>query len=151
MAVTDAPKSLAERRLREVARLVKGMLTGKCHWDITSERCCGGAEIMEQPSIFSATLGLSHPWKVTAVTYASEENRLDITVDFDLGSDLRCSCCGRDLTPGQIEQEVWHHDDFHRYSTYLHAKVPSLQCDCGRIFPVERPWSRPGSRFALVR
>ena len=106
---------------------------------------------MEQPSIFSATLGLSHPWKVTAVTYASNENRLDITVDFDLDSQLRCPCCGKDLAPGEVTQEVWYHDDFLRYSTYLHARVPQIRCSCGRTFPIERPWSRPGSKFALVQ
>ena len=105
---------------------------------------------MEQPAIFSATLGLSYPWKVTEVTFASADNRLDITVDFDPGSQFVCSCCGRILSSSEGEKEIWHHDSFLRYSTFLHARVPRVECECGHTFPIERPWTRAGSKFAQV-
>jgi transposase len=106
---------------------------------------------MEQPAIFSATLGLSHPWKVTAVAFVREENRLDITIDFDLGNRIRCAHCGHDVIPARGEDEIWHHDDFLCYSTYLHARIPHIECPCGNIFPVERPWSRAGSKFTPLQ
>lgn len=106
---------------------------------------------MEHAAIFSATLGLSHPWKVTTVTFSGEENRLDITVDFDFGKHFSCPCCGRDIIPVPGERETWHHSSFLHYPTYLHANIPHVECPCGRVIPVERPWSRAGSRFALLQ
>ena len=104
---------------------------------------------MDQPAIFSATLGLSHPWKVIAVSFTKEENRLDITVDYAHGSVFTCPQCGSDGKTCYSETETWYHDDFLRYATYLHARVPRIECCCG-ISTVDRPWSRPGSKFSLL-
>ena len=76
---------------------------------------------MDLPAIFSSTLGLSLP----------------------------CPNCGCGGVPCQKKNETWYHDDFFRYKTYLHADVPHIEC-CGNIIPVERPWSREGSKFALL-
>lgn len=106
---------------------------------------------MENPAIFSATLGLSHPWKVTTVTFSGKENRLDINVDFDFGKHFACPCCGREIIPVEGPKETWHHRDFLHYPTYLHATIPHIECPCGGILAVDRPWSRPGSRFTLLQ
>jgi len=105
---------------------------------------------MELPTIFSSTLGLSHPWQITEVSFATEEKRLDITVNFLDDNFLPCPCCGATGTSCQLKTETWYHDDFFRYATYLHANVPHSVC-CGAIIPVERPWSRQGSKFALLQ
>jgi hypothetical protein len=104
---------------------------------------------MEQTSIFSATLGLSHPWLVTTVSFVNEEKRLDITIDFAQGSIFTCPNCGSNENPCYLKTETWYHNDFFRYETYLYANVPHIEC-CGEIIPVERPWSRAGSKFALL-
>lgn len=105
---------------------------------------------MEHPAIFSATLGLSHPWHVTSVALASDERRLDITVDYAAGS-FPCPHCGSERPWHSSESETWVHGDFFRYLTYLHARVPLVErCPCGTEVPVRRPWSRAGSRFRLV-
>jgi len=103
---------------------------------------------MELPTILSSTLGLSLPWQITSVSFAKEEKRLDICVDF-MDKKL-CPCCGSEGNPCLKVTETWYHDDFFRYETYLHANVPLVEC-CGSIIPVERPWSREGSRFALFQ
>ena len=105
--------------------------------------------LMELPTIFSSTLGLSLPWQITSVSFAKEEKRLDINVDFLDNNSLPCPCCGTGGVPCQKKTETWYHDDFFRYETYLHAHVPHIEC-CGNIIPVERPWSRVGSKFALI-
>ncbi|HBG04721.1 MAG: hypothetical protein A2075_12375 [Geobacteraceae bacterium GWC2_58_44] len=108
----------------------------------------------EQMAIFSATLGLSPPWQVTAATFAKESNRLDLSIEYAHGSPLPCPICGREATshPAETITEVWYHEDFLRYATYLHAQVPLITCCCGvGAFPLERPWSRAGSKFARLR
>ena len=105
---------------------------------------------MEQPAIFSATLGLSHPWQVTSVSFSKKEKRLDIIVDFALDGNLECPTCGIAVSSRNTVRETWYHDDFFRYATYLHAQVPHSACTTCGIFSVARPWSREGSRFALI-
>jgi transposase len=107
---------------------------------------------MEQMAIFSATLGLSPPWKVTSASFAKDCNRLDITIEYTHGSPLDCPVCGGKGTSCHFETvgEIWYHDDFFRYVTYLHAQVPLMACCCGGRFELERPWSRTGSKFTLL-
>ena len=104
----------------------------------------------EHPPIFSATLGLSHPWQITAVSFSKEGKRMDITVDFVHGSTFTCPTCGAKGTSCDTESETWHHNNFFRYAAYLHARVPQVDCVCCGKKPVERPWTRTGSRFTLV-
>lgn len=105
---------------------------------------------MEQPAIFSATLGLSHPWHVTGVVIAHEDNRMDIKVDFYQGNCFICPCCGSVRPPHSVQRETWFHRDFFHYTTYLHARVPRASC-CGSSLTLERPWAREGSRFSLLQ
>jgi len=104
----------------------------------------------EHPPIFSATLGLSHPWQITAVAFSKEGKRMDITVDFVHGSTFSCPNCGAKGIPCDAESETWHHNNFFRYAAYLHARVPHVDCACCGKKPVERPWTRVGSKFPLV-
>ena len=104
---------------------------------------------MELPTIFASTLGLSLPWEVQAVSFAKEEKRLDITVDIASKTFLACPACGSAGNHCLTRLETWHHGSFLDYATYLHARVPQVEC-CGAVIPVERPWSRQGSKFALL-
>lgn len=106
---------------------------------------------MEHPPIFSATLGLSLPWQIQTVTFAKEEKRLDISIVYNHASPLTCPICGVAGKCCSEEKELWFHDDFFQYETYLHVRVPSIKCSCCGILPIERPWSRVGSRFTLIQ
>jgi hypothetical protein len=104
---------------------------------------------MDHPTIFSATLGLSHPWHIVEVTFAREESRMDIRLDYYLGNLFTCPHCGEAKAPCSAEEETWYHEDFFRYSTYLHVQVPRIEC-CQGVVATERPWSRAGSKFGRV-
>lgn len=108
---------------------------------------------MERTAIFSATLGLFPPWQVTSASFARESNRLDIHVEYAHPAGHDCPHCGGRGTCCLAEtvQETWYHEDFFRYATYLHARVPLLACHCGGTFQLERPWSRAGSKFCRIQ
>src|SRR6266568_4285480 len=95
---------------------------------------------MEQHAIFSATLGLSHPWRIAAVSFSKEEQRMDITIDFDPGCNFICPACGKEGETCDAGCETWHHDNFFDYGTYLHVRVPFVNCPCCGISAAERPW-----------
>ncbi len=103
---------------------------------------------MEFPEIFSATLGLSPPWEVTDISYSTTEKRMDITISFTTVESIQCPLCGSFKSMCHAVDEVWYHNNFFCHTTYLHTQVPYIQC-C-ELIPVERPWSRAGSRFSLI-
>lgn len=100
-------------------------------------------------TIISSALGLFPPWEVKAVALSKEDKRLDITVDVAGKKFLACPACGEAGNHYLTRLETWHHGSFLDYATYLHARVPQVEC-CGTVVPIERPWSRPGSKFALL-
>ena len=104
---------------------------------------------MRKHRIFSATLGLTRPWKIVSVDFAEGSNRMDISVEVVQEDALVCPVCGAEGTmgPKETKSETWYHDNFLCYATYLHALVPHLECRCG-TFPLERPWNRAGSKFS---
>jgi transposase len=104
---------------------------------------------MELPTILSSTLGLFAPWTITDALLSREEKQLDIMIDYMDNKVISCPRCGAAGNHCHTKSETWHHGSFLNYSTYLHARVPHVEC-CGSAIPVERPWSRPGSKFALV-
>jgi hypothetical protein len=106
---------------------------------------------MQEHEIFSATLGLSHPWKITNVLFAKDKERLDITIALADDGIFTCPICGKEGIPCEMASETWYHDNFFRFATYLHACVPRIECTCCGILPVERPWSRAGSKFAPIQ
>ena len=105
---------------------------------------------MFQPAIFSATLGLSHPWQITAISFSDDERRVDITVDFIHGSTFTCPTCGEEVKTCKVEKETWYHDNFFHFAAYLNALVPRIECASCGIVPVARPWSNAGSKFTMT-
>ena len=105
---------------------------------------------MQYPAIFAATLGLAHPWQITAVSFAKDEERMDITVDFAGDCIFTCPNCGEKVRICFQENETWFHEDFFRHKTFLHVRIPHAECNQCDQLPIERPWCRSGSRFTRI-
>lgn len=106
---------------------------------------------MDHPSIFSSTLGLSTPWKITVVDVSDQYPRLDIYIICKHSVSIPCPSCGKGAKISAVSDESWHHTDFFNKEAYLHVKVPVVTCDssCG-CHKLDVPWSKPGSRFTLI-
>lgn len=106
---------------------------------------------MSQKALFSATLGLSSPWKITSITYSDGEKKVDISIDFDVCSTFTCPVCGKTAQVCDTATETWQRCDFFRYSANIHVRVPLLSCPggCGTC-KGEAPWPREGTKFKLV-
>jgi transposase len=102
------------------------------------------------PSIFSATLGLTHHWQITSVVFSTTGKRLDITIDFARDTFLICPTCGSRITYSSHDIETWYHQNYFKHQTYLHARVPRIICETCGVISLERPWCREGSRFSIV-
>lgn len=103
-------------------------------------------------STLEAALGLSAPWKVTDDSFSLQEKRLDISIDFEAGSTFSCPECGAEGAKAyDTQQRTWRHLNFFQHETYLHARVPRVECPkgCG-IKTVKVPWGRSGSGFTAL-
>ena len=50
----------------------------------------------------------------------------------------------------QAEERVWRHLDTCQYQTFLHARVPRVDCPTHGVRQVSVPWAEPRSRFTLL-
>ena len=102
-------------------------------------------------STLEKALGLPEPWKVVKDTFSAKERQLDITIDFQPGSTFQCPECGAESKAYDSEMKTWRHLNFFQHETYLHARVPRVECSrgCG-IKTVEVPWARQRSGFTLL-
>lgn len=51
---------------------------------------------MDQPSIFSSTLGLATPWHITRVVVSKELPRFDIYICCNQAASMPCPLCGQE-------------------------------------------------------
>ena len=107
---------------------------------------------MDPETLFGLALGISKPWYVKAVEFSAERSRLDLYVDFERGARFPCPSCGAEgAKPYDTAEDIWRHLNFFQYATYLHARVPRVQCTqgCG-VKRVEVAWARPDSGFTQL-
>ena len=110
-----------------------------------------GNALMDELGLFTLALGLSKPWQVSDLKFTKEDGRLDLWIDFVKGSKFPCSC-GKTAEADVHDslERIWRHLNFFQYETYLHARVPRIQCGSCGVKQVEVPWARPGSGFTLL-
>ena len=107
---------------------------------------------MDELGLFTLALGLSKPWEVVDLKFSKEDGRLDLWIDFAKGAKFPCPSCP-ETKEGDVHDTLdrtWRHLNFFQYETYLHARVPRIQCGSCGVKQVEVPWARPGSGFTLL-
>lgn len=100
--------------------------------------------------LFESALGLSAPWYVSAVEFRSAERRLDIQIDFQVGS--RFSLPGHD---GQhpVHDTVtkqYRHLNFFQHECQLIVRVPRVKLPDGSVRLVSPEWAGRLSGFTLL-
>lgn len=101
-----------------------------------------------QEAIFTAALGVESPWFVESVAFEASAKRLDIRLDFKRGSRFDV-----DGTPCPVHDTVeksWRHLNFFQHECYLHARVPRVNTEDGRVVMVMPPWAGKLSGFTLL-
>lgn len=104
---------------------------------------------------FEIALGIQAPWKITDTELIPSEknpNRLEmhIYVDFEEGIRFPCPICGEEEKVYDTRERVWRHLNFFQYRSYIHARVPRIECKEHGVKTIEVPWGRAGSGFTLM-
>lgn len=103
--------------------------------------------------IFSMGLGLEEPWFVENVEFSPIDEtsirELHIHINFRRGYEFVIDDCHKGKGY-DTEDKVWRHLDFFQHKCYLHARVPRIEQEDGKIRQVPVPWARSGSGFTLL-
>lgn len=106
---------------------------------------------MQDTKLFETILGLQAPWHIARVALDTSGERVDLWVEHDATARWTCPECAQ-AAPGHdhADERVWRHLDTCQYQTFLHARVPRVDCQTHGVRQVRVPWAEPRSRFTLL-
>jgi len=104
--------------------------------------------------IFSLALSLVEPWFVEEVNFLDVEDNpvnkeLHIHINFRKGHEF-ITDDGHRGKGYDTEDKTWRHLDFFQHKCYLHARVPRILSQDGKVRQITVPWARSGSGFTLL-
>ena len=129
---------------------------------------------MRDTKLYQQVLGLSAPWSVGRVALKVDERRVDVWVEHRRGAKWRCPLCeaawqeaasqaGASQVAGSsgpspktrscrdhAEERMWRHLDTCQFQTYLHARIPRVDCPEHGVVNASVPWAEARSRFTLL-
>lgn len=106
---------------------------------------------MRDTEFYRQILGIEAPWTVERVDLNMAEGRVDVYVEHSRGIPWACPECQTELTcRDHSEERAWRHLDTCQFKTFLHARIPRVECPEHGVLQVRVPWSLPGSRFTSM-
>jgi len=105
---------------------------------------------VKDTELYAALLKLRHPWRVREVKLDLAEERVDVWLEHAEGEKWTCPECGK-VAPvyDHAEERQWRHLDTCECQTFLHARLPRVNCPSHGIRQIRPAWANPGSQFSL--
>jgi transposase len=101
--------------------------------------------------LVTALLGIRHPWRVDQVELNLSKNRVDVWVKEIKGLHWKCPVCRQSGPLYDHDQErSWRHLDTCQCQTFIHARLPRVNCPVHGVQQVPAPWAERGARFTLA-
>ena len=101
--------------------------------------------------LFQKALNISSPWFIKSIDFNPEDKQLKIHIDFKRGSKFTDSeDPGKSYTAYDTVEKTWRHLNFFEHECYLHARIPRIKRDDGRVRLIPPPWSGVVSGFTLL-
>ena len=100
---------------------------------------------MEDTRIFfEKLLGIKNPWHITKVTQNQSQNRVDLYIEHDKGIRFPCPICEKfcSIYDHTEEREIRHLNIF-QMATYLHLRIPRVQCPTDGVQRIEHGLAEP--------
>jgi transposase len=106
---------------------------------------------MQDTELYEKLLKLSDPWKVSKVDLNTSADRVDVWIKDRSGVKWNCPKCKKKVSVyDHSEERVWRHLDTCQFGTYIHARLPRVECPEHGVRQISAPWAEPGSRFTLL-
>ncbi len=106
---------------------------------------------MQDTELYEGLLGFKAPWSVERVAVDYKQLQVDVFAKHAEGISWPCPECGKALALyDHSEARVWRHLDSMQFKTFLHARVPRVDCPEHGVKQAKVPWSEPRSRFTTL-
>lgn len=106
---------------------------------------------MKDTDLYQKLLGLESPWSVETVDLNLSDGRVDVWVGHPAGQTWPCPTCGKVLScRDHGDSRAWRHLDSCQFKTFLHARIPRVECVEHGVLQVEVPWASARSRFTAL-
>ena len=106
---------------------------------------------MQDTALYEYLLGLQAPWTVSQVTLDVQSRRVDLWAEHAPGVQWACpECAQAGRLYDHAEARTWRHLDSCAYRTYLHARIPRVQCPMHGVVQVHVSWAEPKARFTRL-
>jgi transposase len=107
--------------------------------------------LVQDTKLFETILGLQTPWSVSRVALETTQERVDVWVEHAADTRWTCPECDAEAPcRDHSEERVWRHLDTCQFQTFLHARIPRVECPQHGVRQVRVPWAEPRSRFTLL-
>jgi transposase len=110
----------------------------------------GGTKVTDLNRLFLGFLGLDEPWYVESIEWDPVEGRVDLHVSFRAGTKFPCPECGGSHPVHDCLERTWRHLNLFQHKTYLHARVPRVECPEHGVHQIAVPWGEERSGFTLL-
>jgi transposase len=106
---------------------------------------------LQDTALYQHLLGLKSPWTVSRVNLDVKGQRVDVWAEHAEDAGWECPKCAKKLgLYDHAEARTWRHLDSCQFQTYLHARIPRVECGEHGAVQVMVPWAEPRSRFTLL-
>jgi transposase len=106
---------------------------------------------MQDTALYQYLLGLKSPWSVSRVELDVKGQRVDVWAEHRTDAKWTCPQCAKEYALyDHAEERTWRHLDSCQFQTYLHARIPRVECGEHGAVQVMVPWAEPRSRFTLM-
>ena len=104
--------------------------------------------------LFQQALHIDSPWLIKSIDFDADKKRLDIHIDFKRGSTFSDpdtgDAIGKMYKAYDTVQKTWQHLNFFEYECHLHARIPRIKRDDGKVRLITAPWEGKVSGFTLL-
>lgn len=106
---------------------------------------------MTKEEFYQELLGLPRPWRVARVVLDKAAGRVDVWLMHPDGLRWNCPCCQAGLAVyDHVPERVWRHLDTCEYRTFLHARLPRVDCPKHGVVQVGAPWAEGDSKTTVA-
>lgn len=99
--------------------------------------------------IFSLMAGIEEPWILEKVE-VDENKDLHMYVKYKRGNKFKCTKCNELCSVYDTVEKTWRHLNCFEHKTFIHCKVPRIQCEKHGVHLVDVPWSNKNSGYTLL-
>ncbi len=106
---------------------------------------------MRDTDLYRRLLGLESPWTVDRVDLDVKTRQVDVYAKHEKPKAWPCPECEKSCGLHDHDAErTWRHLDSCGFGTFLHARVPRVNCPEHGVRQVRVPWAEPSSRFTAL-